>query len=66
MRADFLSGRHRLTSRLRALSPAELRQTARYPVYGRLDVGGWTEFFLLHEAHHLFTMLRLLGPAQPL
>jgi hypothetical protein len=27
--------------------------------YGTLTIPEWTEFFLLHEAHHLFTMFRL-------
>lgn len=32
-----------------------------HPVYGPMTLEGWTEFFLLHEAHHLFTILRLGG-----
>ena len=27
--------------------------------YGTLTITEWTEFFLLHEAHHLFTMFKL-------
>src|SRR6266702_29859 len=30
-----------------------------HPKYGTLTNVEWTEFFLLHEAHHLFTMFRL-------
>jgi hypothetical protein len=30
-----------------------------HPKYGTLTIVEWTEFFLLHEAHHLFTMFRL-------
>jgi len=30
-----------------------------HPKYGTLTIPEWTEFFLLHEAHHLFTMFRL-------
>jgi len=30
-----------------------------HPKYGTLMITEWTEFFLLHEAHHLFTMFRL-------
>lgn len=66
LRVDFRRDRFTLASHLLTLSATELCQTARHPVYGCLDVVGWTEFFLLHEAHHLFTILRLLGPAQPL
>ncbi|GAB3493418.1 hypothetical protein GCM10027341_08690 [Spirosoma knui] len=32
-----------------------------HPVYGPMTIEGWTEFFLLHEAHHLFTILKLGG-----
>jgi hypothetical protein len=32
----------------------------RHPVYGELTVINWIEFFLLHEAHHLFTIFKLL------
>ena len=30
-----------------------------HPKYGTLIITEWTEFFLLHEAHHLFTMFKL-------
>ena len=30
-----------------------------HPKYGTLTITEWTEFFLLHEAHHLFTMFKL-------
>ena len=30
-----------------------------HPKYGTMMITEWTEFFLLHEAHHLFTMFRL-------
>jgi len=34
-----------------------------HPKYGTLTITEWTEFFLLHEAHHLFTMFRLKAPS---
>ena len=30
-----------------------------HPKYGTLTITEWTEFFLLHEAHHLFTIFKL-------
>jgi hypothetical protein len=30
-----------------------------HPKYGKLTISDWTEFFLLHEAHHLFTIFQL-------
>ena len=32
-----------------------------HPKYGALTLVEWTEFFLLHEAHHLFTLFKLLN-----
>jgi hypothetical protein len=37
-----------------------LQRTGSHPLYGLLTVRQWTEFFLLHEAHHLFTIFRLV------
>ncbi|HZY38527.1 MAG TPA: DinB family protein [Mucilaginibacter sp.] len=31
-----------------------------HPKYGKLTVLEWTEFFLLHEAHHLYTIFQLV------
>jgi hypothetical protein len=38
---------------------AGLHRTGLHPKYGLLTVTQWTEFFLLHEAHHLFTLFML-------
>jgi hypothetical protein len=37
----------------------ELRRVGVHQKFGKLTVLDWTEFFLLHEAHHLFTIFRL-------
>lgn len=36
-----------------------LSRTAIHPRFGKMDVVGWLEFFLLHEAHHLYTIFML-------
>jgi uncharacterized damage-inducible protein DinB len=41
------------------LTDDQLTLTATHPKYGQLTIPGWTEFFLLHEAHHLFTIMKL-------
>ena len=38
----------------------QLSRTAAHPKYGTLSITNWTEFFLLHEAHHLFTIFKLV------
>ncbi len=42
------------------LSPDDLAQTATHARYGTMNVEQWIEFFLLHEAHHIFTIFRRL------
>jgi hypothetical protein len=39
-------------------------RTAFHPRFGLLTVVDWTEFFLLHEAHHLYTLYALVHPIQ--
>ena len=40
--------------------PADkLQRTGIHPGYGTLTILEWTEFFLLHEAHHLYTIFQL-------
>ncbi len=43
------------------LHEEQLMRIGLHPVYGPMTIEGWTEFFLLHEAHHFFTILRLGG-----
>ena len=57
--------RRRLVTRLAAASPAEMARTAVHPRFGEMTLAGWTEFFLLHEAHHLYVALgRMAAAAQ--
>ena len=46
-------------SLITSLPPDKLDRTGSHPKYGKLTVLEWTEFFLLHEAHHLFTIFQL-------
>jgi hypothetical protein len=42
------------------LSPEQAARTGVHARFGPMDVSGWLEFFLVHEAHHLYVaMLRL-------
>jgi hypothetical protein len=43
------------------LSEAELGRIGIHPKYGKLSILKWTEFFVLHEAHHLFTIFQLVN-----
>ncbi|WP_190295195.1 DinB family protein [Mucilaginibacter rubeus] len=46
---------------LSGLNDAELSRIGVHPKYGRLTISKWTEFFVLHEAHHLFTIFQLVN-----
>ena len=41
------------------LSHEQLTRTGTHLKYGKLTIADWVEFFLLHEAHHLFTIFKL-------
>ena len=53
--------RKQFNDQLNNLSMNELLSIGHHPKYGALSLVQWTEFFLLHEAHHLFTMFKLLN-----
>ena len=55
--------RSELLALVRGLSPTESARTGLHPTFGELDVAGWLEFILLHEAHHLYTALVRVGEA---
>jgi hypothetical protein len=46
-----------------SLTNEQLQLGARHPKYGWLTITGWAEFFLLHEAHHLFAIFMLTKAA---
>jgi len=48
-----------ITAHITALDGADLLRTGLHPRYGKLTVLQWTQFYLLHEAHHLFTIFML-------
>jgi hypothetical protein len=48
-----------LSAYLTSLSEARLLRVGLHPKYGRLTIPQWTQFYLLHEAHHLFTIFML-------
>lgn len=48
-----------LTGLLTKMGNGDLKRVGVHQKFGKLTVLDWTEFFLLHEAHHLFTIFRL-------
>jgi len=41
------------------LTDIQINRTGIHKKYGRLNIIQWTEFFLLHESHHIFTVFQL-------
>ncbi len=57
---EIQADRDALLIQLRALAPHEQAATATHALLGEMHLGGWVEFFLLHEAHHLLTVLKMV------
>jgi len=53
-----------LLNQLSALNEIELSRIGVHPKYGRLTILKWAEFFVLHEAHHLFTIFQLVNSTE--
>jgi hypothetical protein len=50
--------RTELTTVVGGLSDEDLARTAVHPTLGEMALPLWVEFFLLHEAHHLYVILK--------
>lgn len=51
--------RNKIISFLKPLRSEQLSRTGVHPRFGVLNIVEWSEFFVLHEAHHLFTVFQL-------
>lgn len=47
--------------RITNLPDTQLNRVGVHTKYGHLTLLEWTEFFLLHEAHHIYTVFQLLN-----
>ena len=56
----LFTNRFLISNHLSSLKEPDLRRIGIHRFYGPLDISQWVEFFLLHEAHHLFTIFKLL------
>ncbi|MBZ5509523.1 MAG: DinB family protein [Acidobacteriia bacterium] len=54
------SMRTKLMARLRSLSEEDFQRTGVHPKLGEMSLSLWLEFFLVHEAHHLYVVLQLV------
>jgi DinB family protein len=59
----MMSGR-RLIAWVKALPEDAMARTGRHPTFGEIAIARWLEFFLLHEAQHLYVTMIRVGQAQ--
>lgn len=57
---DYRLSRETVIRYFQSLSDEDLKRTGTHAKFGELSMIEWLEFYLLHEAHHLFTIFRLL------
>ena len=58
---DLLALRKQMLTMVTALDEPDLVKTAVHPAYGKMTLVEWLNFFLLHEAHHMFAVFKLAG-----
>ena len=58
VRARLTARRAELIAVFRSLSDVELARTAVHPTLGEMPLTVWLEFFLLHEGHHLYVVMK--------
>lgn len=55
--------RAELTRLLQGLTEDQVNRSGIHPLLGGMSLRRWVEFFLLHEAHHLYVVMLCLGRA---
>ena len=58
--ARLSSMRIKLMAKLRSLGEEDFERTGVHPKFGAMSLSLWLEFFLVHEAHHLYVVLQLV------
>ncbi len=56
--ASLRALRLQFIERIEKLSDEEFLRTAVHPRFGEMNLIQWLEFFLLHEAHHLYIVMQ--------
>ena len=54
-------GRQTIQDMLFSFNSGELIRIGIHPKYGNLSIVMWTEFFLLHEAHHIYCIFKTVN-----
>ena len=57
---DLIATRREIIDKLHSVKDEDIQRTGVHPVYGTMNLLQWMNFFVLHEAHHLFTIFKLV------
>jgi hypothetical protein len=58
------SDRLAILNLVKKVNEEQLNRTGRHKVYGLITLARWCDFFLLHEAHHLWTIFQLTSASR--
>lgn len=61
---DLISTRREMIDKVHSLREEDFPRTGEHPLYGKMNMLQWLNFFVLHEAHHLFTIFKLVPEAR--
>lgn len=56
---NLLTTRKELSAGILSFKEDDLGKTGAHPIYGPMNLLQWLNFFLLHEAHHLFMIFKM-------
>jgi hypothetical protein len=56
---DMITTRKEMSTSCLSVKEKDLIRTGTHPVFGVMNITQWLNFFLLHEAHHLFAIFKL-------
>ncbi len=56
---DLLTTRKAMTAEIVSFKETDFDKRGTHIVFGKMNLHQWLNFFLLHEAHHLFTIFKL-------
>jgi hypothetical protein len=63
LESDIIAKRKMILGMVEKFTDEQMDRAAHHPRFGRLSISDWLEFFLLHEAHHLYTIYSLIHAA---
>lgn len=55
---DLITTRKEMTTEMLAFPSSDFEKRGQHPAFGTMNLLQWINFFLLHEAHHLFAIFR--------